>query len=56
MNTHNNLASKALAVLVRKASVVNNENGMSTIEYSIGKVLYLSSFEGAPTVVGLNKT
>ena len=36
MNSHNNLASKALAVLVRKASVVNNENGMSTIEYAMG--------------------
>ena len=38
MNTHNNLASKTLAVVVRKASVVNNENGMSTIEYAMGSL------------------
>ena len=39
MNSHNNLASKALAVLVRKASVVNNQKGMSTIEYAMGYLL-----------------
>ena len=38
MNSHNNLASKALAVVVRKASVVNNEDGMSTIEYAMGSL------------------
>ena len=38
MNSHNNLASKALAGLVRKASVVNNQKGMSTIEYAMGSL------------------
>ena len=40
MNTRNNPASKTLAVLVQKASVVNNENGMSTIEYAMGYLLF----------------
>lgn len=38
MNTHNNPARKTLALLVRKASLVGNENGMSTVEYAMGSL------------------
>ena len=38
MNTYNNPARKTLALLVRKASLVGNENGMSTVEYAMGSL------------------
>ena len=38
MNTHNNPANKTLAFIVRKASLVSNENGMSTVEYAMGSL------------------
>lgn len=38
MNTHNNPARKALALLARKASLIGNENGMSTVEYAMGSL------------------
>ena len=38
MNAHNNPAHKTLAILVRKASLVGNENGMSTVEYAMGSL------------------
>ena len=39
MNSHNNPARKTLAFIVRKASLVSNENGMSTVEYAMGYLL-----------------
>ncbi len=38
MNAHNNSANKTLAFIVRKASLVSNENGMSTVEYAMGSL------------------
>lgn len=38
MNSHNNPARKTLAFIVRKASLVSNENGMSTVEYAMGSL------------------
>lgn len=38
MNSHNNPANKTLAFIVRKASLVSNENGMSTVEYAMGSL------------------
>ena len=38
MNSHNNPARKTLALLARKASLIGNENGMSTVEYAMGSL------------------
>ena len=38
MNAYNNSANKTLAFIVRKASLVSNENGMSTVEYAMGSL------------------
>src|SRR5699024_10199391 len=38
MNAHNNSANKTLALLARKASLIGNENGMSTVEYTMGSL------------------
>lgn len=34
MNSYNNPATKALAIMTKKAASLNNESGMSTVEYS----------------------
>lgn len=39
MNSYNNPATKALAIMTKKAASLNNESGMSTVEYAMGYLL-----------------
>ena len=38
MNIHNSPAGKSLAIIIKKAGALNNENGMSTVEYAMGSL------------------
>ncbi|AHI18976.1 hypothetical protein CZ765_07965 [Corynebacterium casei] len=38
MNSYNNPATKALAIMTKKAASLNNDSGMSTVEYAMGSL------------------
>lgn len=38
MNSYNNPATKALALMTKKAASLSNESGMSTVEYAMGSL------------------
>ena len=40
MNAYNNPARQTLALVVKKAAAVNNDKGMSTVEYAMGYLLF----------------
>jgi len=38
MNAYNNPARQTLALVIKKAAAVNNDKGMSTVEYAMGSL------------------